>query len=514
MFSLVRLLMSWVLVVAFGAFGTGCDDGPSDGDADGDMDADGDVEADGDADSDSDGDTDGCTSDEQCADDRYCNGVEICDDGVCIEGEPVVCDDGDDCTTDFCSERTERCAATTRDMDDDRFGDAECGGEDCDDSNPDIRPGVVDLQCNGVDDNCDGVIDEPVPIRVTDVAGHSWSPSVAWNGTSVGVAWTEDMGLEPEIWFTELDVDGTQLMEPVAVTETWFAADPWLLWTGSEYALAFTEGIIENRYEIGFAGFDSEGIVTTSSTLTDEPFFSRLPSLAWNGTGYGVIWYDSRPTEEIFHPYFATVSEDGAFSSAEIRLSARNSDYFTSSAVVWTGSGYAVVWVENIGGSYELWFALLGADGSFIDDPISLVSRAANFSAAPRIVHTGSGFGLAWSDEGGMFFARLTADGTMESPTLILSDASSDLTSPPALIWTGTEFAMVWNDFRDFDDDIYFTRISEDGLELIDQIDISHGPNHSLVPSLAWTGEEYVMAWTDFRYSDNEIFFARVCVPE
>ena len=48
---------------------------------------------------------------------------------------------------------------------------------------------------------------------------------------------------------------------------------------------------------------------------------------------------------------------------------------------------------------------------------------------------------------------------------------------------------------------------------LIDQIDISRGPNHSLVPSIAWTGEEYVMTWTDFRYLDNEIFFARVCVP-
>ena len=32
-------------------------------------------------------------------------------------------------------------------------------GEDCDDANPDVSPGAVDV-CNGVDDDCDTRIDE------------------------------------------------------------------------------------------------------------------------------------------------------------------------------------------------------------------------------------------------------------------------------------------------------------------------------------------------------------------
>jgi len=52
-----------------------------------------------------------CTVDADCDDGEYCNGLETCNtgDGTCQPGTPVDCNDGFDCTIDFCNETTDSC---------------------------------------------------------------------------------------------------------------------------------------------------------------------------------------------------------------------------------------------------------------------------------------------------------------------------------------------------------------------------------------------------------------------
>jgi len=45
------------------------------------------------------------------------------------------------------------------DLDDDGFDDVACGGADCDDTDPAVQPGADEV-CNGLDDDCDGQVDE------------------------------------------------------------------------------------------------------------------------------------------------------------------------------------------------------------------------------------------------------------------------------------------------------------------------------------------------------------------
>ena len=46
------------------------------------------------------------------------------------------------------------------DLDEDEYEDEVCGGEDCDDTDPQISPGHTEVQGDGIDNDCDGAVDE------------------------------------------------------------------------------------------------------------------------------------------------------------------------------------------------------------------------------------------------------------------------------------------------------------------------------------------------------------------
>jgi len=96
-----------------------------------------------------------------CDDGVYCNGKEVCKKTGCAPGPVVACSTTSACDIDSCNESDESCSHTLRDVDGDGDGDDHCtGGHDCDDSNPAVSSLHSEICNNGVDDNCNGQIDE------------------------------------------------------------------------------------------------------------------------------------------------------------------------------------------------------------------------------------------------------------------------------------------------------------------------------------------------------------------
>ena len=91
----------------------------------------------------------GCISDSQCDDGVYCNGAELCSSGSRIGGD-------DPCTGSFCDESASSCTEECPDADNDGQKDAACGGQDCDDSNPNRFAGNPEIcDVDNVDEDCD-----------------------------------------------------------------------------------------------------------------------------------------------------------------------------------------------------------------------------------------------------------------------------------------------------------------------------------------------------------------------
>lgn len=109
-----------------------------------------------------------CRTDAQCDDGVFCNGVERCElsgpagggsrqVGSCVAAASP-------CPTGLCLEQEKRCRIPCEDRDGDGHNALHCGGDDCDDNNPNRFPGNIEVcESKGVDEDCDaatvGVLD-------------------------------------------------------------------------------------------------------------------------------------------------------------------------------------------------------------------------------------------------------------------------------------------------------------------------------------------------------------------
>src|SRR5690606_35964264 len=98
-----------------------------------------------------------CTDDSDCQDEDLCNGAEICDLTThrCTPGTPVDCTTTPGCVAESCNPDTGLCDA---DFDDDGFTCVATGSPDCNDGDPTIYLGAVEV-CDGVDNDCNALVD-------------------------------------------------------------------------------------------------------------------------------------------------------------------------------------------------------------------------------------------------------------------------------------------------------------------------------------------------------------------
>ena len=101
-----------------------------------------------------------CDTSEDCTGGNECLGTWSCQPEFgCQFIAPPECSDDDACTVDSCDVAAGMCVNPIRDADDDGYGDAACGADDCNDANDAVHPDAAET-CNGVDDDCDDAVDE------------------------------------------------------------------------------------------------------------------------------------------------------------------------------------------------------------------------------------------------------------------------------------------------------------------------------------------------------------------
>jgi hypothetical protein len=508
-----------------------------------------------------------CQRKEDCSNGLVCDGEERCEEGACVAGDPPVCDDGNECTDDFCSEEAGECEFVIHDEDGDGFGDASCGGTDCDDSRDDVYPGApescqpgedrdcsgtpdldddqdgyIDGRCpdgddcddmdpgthpdapeiclDGKDQDCDRVVDGPmlmVPnVKISEWGSDGSTRTIVWTGSEFGIAYD---GWNYRIYFTRVSGDGTVIDEEKPVMEAGYSYRPSMVWTGSEYAIAFQNDGGSDAVNIYYLRLSDHGIkIDEEIQLTDVPrtFAELIPSLVWTGSLLGMTWHRETldGTEWYSYVYFQEFDVSGVDASEEIVLNEHEDG--RNPQLVWIGSEFGITWKWD-----DIFYSHVNAEGIRLTDPIRQTSLTYDMLHFIRTEWTGSEFGIAWSDrrvEGGtsqIYFSSFRPDGTKDDPDIMLSDPAQYAINPQ-IIWTGSEFAVAWVGSHACCDEsalkLFFDRITTGGNETGNEIALTDATDGDFSPvDLVWTGSEFgvVWVWTPLD-SRNGTYFNRI----
>lgn len=356
----------------------------------------------------------------------------------------------------------------------------------------------------------------PYPVAegpATTAASNFYHPCLAWNGSRLALTWQGSFLNDMEIGYLETDSAGQNLLTDRYIVYKGDSAEPVLAWTGSYFCLAWAnyETNTQPPYHI-FLGRIVETITFTNK-VTVAGTNNRCPSLVWNGNGFGLAWQDDRLGTN--HIYFNRVSADRSTTihSPAVQVDSSTGDALCPS-LVWTGSQYGVAWHDSRHGDAEIYFSRINDAGEKQGGDLR-ISSSEGLSWDPDLVWTGSEFGVAWGDgrngDWDIYFRRISADGILVGDEKRITSATGNAESP-SLVWTGNEYAVAWSDSRNGPYAIYLVYLDATGNKLEAERCISSGPSNCRFPSLVWANDKPCVAWCDYRgyeqspLTDGEIY--------
>jgi hypothetical protein len=406
---------------------------------------------------------------------------------------------------------------------------AACAGNQCV-----CAAGNTESCSDGIDNNCDGNVDCADPqcasqpacasqpcaitdpeVQVTTAANNAYTPAVLWTGTGYGLFYAEDVGTSGGMHygFARLDNTLAVVTAPTPVTGSTVAHKPFPVWTGSVFAIGWSDvrgAALQYSNDVYFNRFSpTTGLAMNASDIgiSTGPGLAFPGMTGWNSTAgeFGLLYADEGlggTTGNQRRMYFQRVDSSGVKLGAAQKVSPAaltdgTGDY---GHLVWGGSNWGAAWTETRNGvGPHIYFSRLTSSGA--PQPVDTqVSAGASYGIFPRVASSGSSYGVVYTDGRGspaqsdLYFERFDTIGAGASTPRAVT--TSGKATYGDLVWTGSSWALIYDDSRGGYRRIYYAKLDVDGNKLGSEQLISCRPQTAMMPSVAFDGTKLTVAFS------------------
>jgi hypothetical protein len=367
-----------------------------------------------------------------------------------------------------------------------------------------------------------GVLLDTHGIAISSLTSRQRNPSITFDGTNYLVTWEDDRNYPNTcIYGSRIDTAGIVIdtngiiVSPINRNQS----KPCLSFDGTNYCVIWQKLISEYNSDIQGNRINQSGIILDSTSIGIATTANRqdYPSIASDGSNYFIVWTDYRNSDINPDIYGLRLNESGAIlDSSDIAISTTSDKQWLPS-VVFGGTNYFVAWADRSESLICVYCARVDRSGVLLDTNGILISSSVYDEWRRGRLATsfdGTNYFVVWIDTRNIYFdvygARINQAGVVLDPTGIKISSGTSFEWCPSIAFDGTNYLVAWQDDR-FGGDIFGARVSQQGIVLDSNgIAISNTANYEGEPSIAFDGNNYLVAWKQGRGDTTDIYGARV----
>jgi phosphoribosylformylglycinamidine (FGAM) synthase PurS component len=331
---------------------------------------------------------------------------------------------------------------------------------------------------------------DPNGILVTPVINYQLNPAVAFDGTNYLAVWEDARAI------SYYNICGARISQSGIVIDTNIISistatndqmSPKVAFDGTNYLVVWADKR-NNAWDIYGTRISQSGSVLEPNgiALSTATNYQEAPAIAFDGTNYLVVWEDKRGGT-YYDIYGTRVNQSGTvLNPGGIAISSATNNQ-TSPAIAFDGTNYLVVWEDYRNGNFDIYCTRVNQSGSVLNPNGIAVSTNTADQLSPAVVFGGSNYLVVWVDDRNgswdIYGARITPAGTVLDTNGIPICTNVFTQTSPAIAFDGTNYVIIWEDNRNGSWDIYGAAVDLNGT-VVSNFSVCSHTNNEIDPAL------------------------------